>query len=330
VKLFFHICRNKSNKMKKNNLLLMLFIGLTIMSCEKDEETKDMMTTPTAETPLDPITAPKQSIDRFSAAAGTLMIRDAVNGLPEANAPINFDQVPFITKGFGPSGELVEYYNFDVMPLESAPIYVLFKSGESMPVAGQLNIVDVIPGNATYNDFWHVVKVTVPSDYVANTVTSASEIVAKGYTTESTPMIVNCPIVPFGSTATKRVGGGDNGLVAGWCNDKVVYYFTFSEAEISATSNGQVPVSPIYVTFNINPNLPNGGPASGFMTEMGNDQTHNVVFTIPSDADYSPLWSVSVYDNADFNSVMCSMSAGNASVLGANVMTVNCPVASVN
>ena len=316
--------------MKTNNLILALFIGMTIVSCKKDEETSDVMTPATGEMALDPLSAPKQAVDRFSMAAGTLMVRDASNGLPGANEPINFDQAPFITKGFGPNGELVEYYNFDVMPTTSAPIYVLFKNGESTPVANQLNIVDVIPGNATYNDFWHVVKVNVPTDYVANTVTSVSEILAKGYATESTNMIVNCPIVPFGSTATKRVGGGETGLIAGWYNDKVIYYFTFSEAEIMATSNGQVPVSPIYVTFNINPDMPNGGPASGFMTEMGNDQTHNVIFTIPADAGYSPLWSVSVYNNQDFGSVMCAMTAGSANVLGADVMTVNCPVAEVN
>ena len=34
--------------------------------------------------------------------------------LPAANAPVNFDQGPFITKGFTPTGQSVEYYNFDV------------------------------------------------------------------------------------------------------------------------------------------------------------------------------------------------------------------------
>ena len=64
-----------------------------------------------------------------------------------------------------------------------------------------------------------------------------------------------------------------------------------------------VPVSPIYVTFTINPNLPNSGPASGFKMVAGSEQTHNVIGTIPTDAGYSPLWNVKAYDNEAFGSV---------------------------
>ncbi len=62
----------------------------------------------------DPNTAEKVAIDRFSATQGKLMVRDATNGLPAANAPINFDVAPFITKGLSPTGVKIEYYNFDV------------------------------------------------------------------------------------------------------------------------------------------------------------------------------------------------------------------------
>ena len=176
---------------------------LILVGCSKDENPVTVTTPPTG---IDPSTAPKASIDRFSSDAGTLFVRDGSNGLPDANAPINFDQAPFITQGFGPMDEVVKYYNFDVMPVESAPIYVLFKQGASTPVANQLNIVDVIPGDAGYNDFWNVNKVTVPADYVANTVTSYDEIVSKGYAVEKTTTLVNCPIVPNGSTASLRYG----------------------------------------------------------------------------------------------------------------------------
>ena len=47
------------------------------------------------------------------------------------------------------------YTNFDVQSTTPAPIYVLFRKGESAPVAGQPNIVDVIPGDPGHNDFWH-------------------------------------------------------------------------------------------------------------------------------------------------------------------------------
>ena len=47
------------------------------------------------------------AIDRFSAAAGTLMVRDDSGALPGPNEPINFDMPPFITQGLGPGGQVV-------------------------------------------------------------------------------------------------------------------------------------------------------------------------------------------------------------------------------
>ncbi|MDZ4823250.1 MAG: hypothetical protein SH856_07310 [Flavobacteriales bacterium] len=311
--------------MKKMNMAAILFAALALASCKKDEE--EQMMDPVVETPLNPATSAHQSVDRFSIDAGTLMIRDGVNGLPAVNVAVNFDMAPFITKGLGPGGEDVEYYNFDVMSTNPAPIYVLFKSGSATPVAGQLNIVDVIPGDNSYNDFWNVVMVTVPDSYVANTVTSVTEIFSKGYATTNSDIIVNCPIVPSGSTATKRFGSSDTGLTQGWYNDKVVHYFNFAEAPIMGSD---VPLSPIYVTFNINPDMAGGGPPSGFVTEVGTDQTHNVLASLPGDSDYSPLWSVSVYDNNDFATVSSLSSASSSTIMAMDVMTVNCPVVAVN
>lgn len=303
--------------MKNLNLLLIVVVLAVLNSgCKKEDD------------PVvgkDPDTASKVSVDRFSASAGHLMVRDGSNGLPEANEPINYDMAPFITKGLAPSGGMTEYYNFDVMPTAPAPIYVLFREGEDTPVDGQLNIIDKIPGDAGYNDFWLVNKVTVPSDYVANVVTSFSEIVDNGYTIDATTTIVNCPVVPEGSTASKRFGGGDNGLTRGWYKGEVCFYFNFVEKALEAVS-GSVPTSPIYVTFNINPGMQGGGPASGFVVENGTSQTHNVVATVPSDASYSPLWQVKIYDNADFSSVMDLASAQSATILEPNAALVNCPI----
>jgi len=285
---------------------------------------------PVNPTPKDPNTAEEVSVDRFSATAGHLQVRTATNGLPAANAPVNFDQAPFITTGLTPTGQSVDYYNFDLQPTTPAPIWVFFKQGQTTPVSGQLNIIDVIPGDAGYNDFWQVYKVTVPADYVANTVSSYSDIVAKGYTVTKTSDIVNCPVVPKGSTATKRfLSTEDASLTKGWYKGKLVYYFNFIEKDLTATGAGLVPVSPIYVTFNANPDQPNGGPASGFKAESGGVQTHNVVATIPSDATYSPLWTVKVYDNAAFASVRNLTTAATAPILVQDAGKVNCPVVKI-
>lgn len=312
--------------MKNVILLTSIAISTLLFSSCKDDEDKDNMTMDTV-TVNDPEKATEVSVDRFSSKAGMLMVRDDMNGLPGANVAIDFDAgEPFITKGLGPNGEKVQYYNFDIQPTAPAPIYVLFKSGSTMPVDGQLNIINVIPGDNGYNDFWQVVKVTVPSDYTANEVSSYDEIMNKGYAMETTTKIVNCPVVPKGSSATMRLNGEATSLTKGWYKKQLVYYFNFLEKDLEAQS-GKVPVSPIYVTFNENP--PTGGPSSGFVTEMGTSQTHNVVATLPSDANYSPLWSVNPYDNKDFNMVKDLMTAKAANIIAMGVANVNCPIVKI-
>ncbi len=54
-----------------------------------------------------------------------------------------------------------------------------------------------------------------------------------------------------------------------------------------------------------------------------------MVATLPSDASYSPLWLVNVYDNAAFASVGDLSTATAAHQLGAGVAKVNCPVVAV-
>jgi hypothetical protein len=272
----------------------------------------------------DPSTAEKATVDRFSDLAGHLQKRTTASQLPGPNQAVDFDQAPFITAGYGPHGEKIRYYNFDVQPTQPAPIYVLMSQGT--PVAGQLNIVDVMPGDPGYSDFWQVNAVDVPAGYVANTVTSRAEIMAAGYPVAATTMLVNCPIVPEGSTAKLRLGGGDVGLRTGWYRGKTVRYFSFEEKALTGTT---VPLSPIFVTFNVNPNQPGGGPGSGFKMETGSDQTHNVTATLPTDPGYSPLWMVDVFDNSAFDTVKDLPTAQAATLLAPGAADVNCPVVAV-
>jgi hypothetical protein len=108
-----------------------------------------------------------------------------------------------------------------------------------------------------------------------------------------------------------------------------VYYFNFSEKALMVNESDMVPTSPIYVTFNINPDMEGGGPGSGFVTDPETGRTHNVTATLPEDASYSPLWWVSVYDNADFDNVSDLASAQASNIMAAGVANVNCPVVSV-
>ena len=299
---------------------------ITGCSTNKNKSAEAQMTMPVAEQGKPALSA---SIDRFSDAAGHLQKRSASPSLPGPNAPVNFDMAPCITQGFGPAGDYVSYYNFDVQPTAAAPIYVFFKAGATTPVDGQHNIVDVIPGEAGYSDFWNVVKVTVPEDYVPDTIRSITDLNKSGFPTTSTKIIVNCPIVPAGSTASLRYNAAkDTGLHQGWYHDMVVNYFNFAEKDLTLTPAGQVPVSPIYVTFNKNPDSkdPASGPASGFKSDSATGRTHNVTGTVPEDQAYSPLWEVNVYDNQSFASAHDLTSVVSTKVLAEGVANVNCPI----
>lgn len=314
---FYIFDLNKPAIMKKF-IYLLVASSVLISSCEKEEDP----------VPKNPDEAEIAAVDRFSDEAAELMKRSADPSLPGPNEPVDFDVEGFITTSFGPAGQQVKYYNFDVQPTKPAPLYVMFREGEEDPVAGQLNIIDVIPGDQDYNDFWQIYKVSVPSSYQANILTSYQGILDAGYTIEKTDTLVNCPVVPYGSTATRRLGNESSDLHRGWYKGKLAYYFTFEEKALTVTSAGTVPLSPVYVCFSKNPDVndPTSGPPSGFIYEPGTFQTHNVIATIPSDDDYSPLWIVHVYDNADFNNVSDLASAESASILMESAMNVNCPV----
>lgn len=288
-------------------------LGLILLGCDEERATG----------PSDPNDAPRATIDRFSDQAAMLFRRSAIPTLPGPGEAIDIDESPFITQGLGPGGQVVRYYNFDVQPVDPAPIYQLVRQGETQPVEGQLNIVDVIPGSPGYNDFWQVVRVMVPQDYVANTVTSRDEIIAAGYPMEPTSTIVNCPIVPEGSSGSE--GGAADGLTRGWYRGQIVFYFNFGEAPLQTTATGDVPTALIYVTFNINPDEPGGGAPSGFRTQPGTSQTHNVVTVLPGDPGYSPLWDVVPYDNESFANVFDEGSAAVAPNFGI-AAKVNCPI----
>ena len=107
----------------------------------------------------------------------------------------------------------------------------------------------------------------------------------------------------------------------------MVYYFNFFEKILTAEA-GMVPTSDIYVSFNVNPDQPDGGPASGFKTEDDTDtgQTHNVAETVPTDAAYSPLWDVNIYDNNDFGTVEDLATAVAANIMAEDAAIVNCPI----
>ena len=275
--------------------------------------------------PLDPDAAEVLAIDRFSAEAGTLMVRDDNPDLPGPNEPIDFD-AGFWAQGLGPDGAPARYYNLDVRPDAPQKGYVFYREGEDTPLEGQLPVTESIPGEEGYNDFWQLHKVTVPDDYVANELGSAEAVEGSGYAIEPMDQVLNRPLVPAGSSATMRPdGAGGIQLERAWIGENVAYYLDFDEAEIPLV-NGKVHYSDIFVCFNINPGEDGGGPPSGFCDE-GDGQTHNVITSVPGEADYSPFWAVSAYDKADFDAAVDEDAFVNIDFVASQIAFVNCPVA---
>jgi len=275
---------------------------------------------------VDPDHAAVAAVDRFSKEAAHLQVRAPGNGIPGPNEPVDFDSGPFMTHGLSPDGKPVRYYNFDVQDTNPAPVYVLYHAGEDRPVAGQLVIVDTLPGEKGYNDFRQIVKVTVPASYTANSLVDAEAVRKSGYPMEKTDAVRNMPIVPDKSVARSRLNGQSAELQRAWYQGKVAKFFAFDETALTAGGTDTVPISPISVFFNINPDQPNGGPASGFRTEPGSKQTHNVVSSLPGSLSYSPLWVVSVYDTNDWPTVHDQDTVVQAKLLAPSVATVNCPI----
>ena len=194
--------------------------------------------------------------------------------LPGPNQPVDFDTGPFITQGLSPStGKPVRYYNFDIQGTTPAPLYVMYRDREDKPVAGQLDIIDTLPGEKGYNDFRQVWKVSVPKDYVANTITDAGALSQAGYKSERTDTLRNMPVVPDKSIARERLNGESTETTTRLVSRPSGQIFQLRRGAVSGAS---VPLSPIYVSFNINPGEPNGDLASGFRTEPNSEQTHNI------------------------------------------------------
>jgi hypothetical protein len=276
--------------------------------------------------PKDADRAPIASVDRYSDNAGTLLMRSKDKRLPAPNQPTDFDKAPLNTLGLSPKGEPALYYHLDVQSTTPAPVYVFYQKGRVEPVAGQLVVIDTLPGEKGYNDFRRVWKVLVPKDYVPNTITDTATLQSAGFNIEKTDKLENMAVVPDGSRARVRFGGGEMVLQRAWYKGQVAKFFLFDEAPLSVTGD-DVPVSPIYDGFTINPGDPNGGDE--FHLEPDSVQTHNVVASVPGDADYSPLWLRVVYDSAAWNAVHNLETAVKAKVIPTDPLLINCPIVSI-
>lgn len=226
-------------------------------------------------------------------------------GLPGPNEAVDYD-ADFRTVGLGPTGDRIEYYDFGLSTGFTMPAYRLVDA-EGVPIPGQLPLLELLPGQPGYSDFWQVTEVEVPLGYVANTITSVAELKEAAYPEQLTLEVLNCPVVSSDSVATEGEAR------QAWIDDEVVSAFSFEEAEVRVRGV-LVDYIPIYVCMN----------EQGFCRE-DDGSTHNVIEADPSDPGYSPLWQPMMYPEDAFDAVRDLPSA-----MAANPETqtglVNCPV----
>lgn len=216
----------------------------------------------------------------------------------------------------------VEYYDFgtntplaanDTVPTQPIWVFIYGMNADGTPdmVEGQHNIIDVVPGEAGYTDLWRVVMVTVPDDYDPDSIRSAEEVRDSGFEQTTTDMLVNCPIVPEGTT----LEGGEP-LQQGWNDGEAVFYPDFGANP--ATTR------PIWVF--IHGMNPDGTP--DFV-----EGQNNIIDVVPGQAGYTAFWRVNmvtVPDDYEPNSIR---SAADVVAAGFEItetdMVVNCPVTQV-
>jgi hypothetical protein len=179
-------------------------------------------------------------------------------------------------------GQAVEYYDFGTNSPSSggavatAPIWAFITGfdadGNPQFVEGQHNVVDHVPGEAGYSDLWQVMLVTVPEGYVADTIRSKADLDGSGYPVQATDLLVNCPIVPEGTT----LEGGEP-LVQGWHDGDEVYYPDFGLNKAIA-----IPIWAFITGFDGdgNPQFVEG--------------QRNVIDQVPADPGYSAFWEVNL------------------------------------
>lgn len=223
------------------------------------------------------------------------------------------DAIPLVEGWF--RGEDVSYYDYGVQPNVAVPILAFFQADSpDDPVPDQRNIIDAIPGQPGYSDFWRVYKVLVPDDYVANSIRSLEDAFASGYAIEETGLVVNCPVVNPDATLT----GSSAEPILGWYRGRDVFYFDHGVR--SATEGSVVLDAPIYAFFR-----EDGSAVAG---------QRNVIDVLPGMAGYSDLWRVvSVTVDGDYvansltdaQDILDAETAGDVTLETTDIY-VNCPV----
>jgi len=278
---------------------------------------------------------PTVEIDRFSDDMGLFFRRSEDETLPGPNEPIDFDTTPFFQRGYGPNGEIIGFYNFDVRPRSPGIVYE-FVDRRGYVISDQLPVFDRVPGEKDYSDFWllHTVRVD-DVDFVPNSITSVEEIIQGGWEITVEETIEHCVMVPTGSRARKRFSASQSTLpLPAWYSGQLVNYLLFENRFSPVLIDygaGEVNTPQMYAFFENDRD-----ELDGFATEPGNSGlTHNVGTRLPNQEGYSPLWVLQLLTLGAFDRVFDLASAvdqvkNEENLINLpNILRVNAPVVEV-
>lgn len=255
-------------------------------------------------------------------------------GVPGGTVPINHGYF---------EGQRVSYWQFGGAPRSILPIYTF------PGVPGQGSVVASV--NANYTPWWRVNTVAINDgvEYSADDLKTVASILAARdqglLTVTETENVVDCPVV---EAETSLQGDPANrALESGWTEGRSFNYFSFEVLTIPITTT-EYPLSTIHVLIDVSgtPRVESGSGAGMDLNGDGDDNdSNNVLSTIPEDADHSPLWTINEREvPGGYPAVQDSLSNGptDTTPIDVNIMTdatatealtllgtsgpVNCPV----
>ena len=208
-----------------------------------------------------------------------------------------------VAKGFY-DGHAIKYLDFGPIHLAKgnkvAPIWSVANG-----VAGQHNIVDVVPREPQYTPLWRVTLVTFKKGVHHVLIRSADQVrrlKRRGkVTVKKTNTIVNCPVLGFNQSK-----------VTGYYKGGTVSYLDLGPIKLASGNK----VAPLWTVTN------------------GTSDQHNVINVVPGDKGYTPLWDINKVTWRDgvtprtlksLADIQAAQAAGEVTVTSAN-MIVNCPV----
>ena len=254
---------------------------------------------------------PIAQIDRFSDQAGYIFRRSERPDLPGPGEPIDFDEDRFFFRGFGPDGERIQFYNFDIRSPVPPPVYI-FVNRRDEPIDGQLPIFDLLPGEDGHSDLWHIHFVYIEDgNYKPNSLTSHQGVLDGGYEVTPAEEVMNGVMVPPGSRASRRFDPTvPSAPLDGWYRGQIVKYLLFENPNSSSSvafGGEKIDSAEMYAFLENDRNF-----LDGFARDPEDPQrsTHNVVTRLPgTEADYAPLWLLRVLKLNAFEQVSNSINA---------------------